>query len=61
MNNQEVILRVIKNLTDAIEVGVEAKEDPDKSYPYAWGYGRVSMLKAIKDLSELLEDQNVTD
>ena len=61
MNNQEVILRVIDNLADAIRVGAEAKEDPGKSYPYAWGYGKASMLKALEDLSELLEDQNVTD
>ena len=61
MNNQEVILRVIENLTDALEVGIEAKEDPDRSYPYAWGYGKASMLKALEDLSRLLEDENVTD
>ena len=59
MNNQEVILRVIENLTQAIEVGTEAKEDPGKSYPYAWGYGKASMVKALEDLVGLLEDQDV--
>lgn len=59
MNNKEVILRVIENLTDAIEVGVEAKEDPEKSYPYAWGYGRASMASALEDLIKLLEEEDV--
>jgi len=52
-NIDDTLLRVINNLTEAVNVCCEVDEssdDHEKTYPFATGYSRAAMNGAIDDL-----------
>ena len=53
----ETLIRVINNLTAAVNVcyGVEYdSDDHEKTYPFATGYSRAAMNGAIDELNRIL-------
>jgi hypothetical protein len=52
-NIDDILIRVINNLTEAVNVCCEVDEssdDHEKTYPFATGYSRAAMNGAIDDL-----------
>jgi hypothetical protein len=55
----DTLLRVINNLTAAVNVCCEVDEslnDYEKTYPFAAGYSRSAMNGAIDDLSRIVKE-----
>ena len=58
MQIDDKLIRVIDNLTNAVNVCYEVdntSDDYDKSYPFATGYSKSAMNTAIDDLSRIVE------
>ena len=58
MQIDDKLIRVIDNLTNAVNVCYEVdntSDDYDKSYPFATGYSKSAMNTAIEDLSRIVE------
>ena len=58
MKIDDKLIRVIDNLTNAVNVCYEVdntSDDYDKSYPFATGYSKSAMNTAIEDLSRIVE------
>ena len=58
MKIDDKLIRVIDNLTNAVNVCYEVdntSDDYDKSYPFATGYSKSAMNTAIDDLSRIVE------
>ena len=57
MQIDDKLIRVIDNLTNAVNVCYEVdntSDDYDKSYPFATGYSKSAMNAAIDDLSQIV-------
>ena len=57
-NIDDILIRVINNLTEAVNVcyGVdESSDDHEKTYPFATGYSRAAMNGAIDDLNRIVK------
>jgi hypothetical protein len=52
---------VIESLKDAVKVNYQAIDDPDKGYPYAAGYSRLSLQNAALQLESIIEWYNSSD
>ena len=58
MQIDDKLIRVIDNLTNAVNVCYEVdntSDDYEKTYPFATGYSRSAMNTAIEDLSRIVE------
>ena len=55
MNIDTMIESVIDNLNDCLAVGSEAKEDPAKGYPYAYGYSSAGTKIAVEHLQTIID------
>ena len=55
MNIDTMLESVIDNLNDCLTVGREAKEDPDKGYPYAYGYSTAGTRIAVERLQTVID------
>ena len=47
---------VIDNLNDCLTTGKDAKDDPEKGYPYAYGYSSAGTKLAVDNLKLILEE-----
>ena len=58
MQIDDKLIRVIDNLTNAVNVCYEVdntSDDYEKTYPFATGYSKSAMNSAIDDLSRIVE------
>lgn len=49
---------IIERLEDAIQVCYNAEGNDDKGYPYATGYSMVTMQETIRELKELMNEED---
>ena len=56
MNVDSKLLTVIDSLRDCLSVGSESKGDPDKGYPYAYGYNTAGIRYAIDSLETVVDE-----
>lgn len=52
---------IVEGLKDAVKVNYRAIDDPDKGYPYAAGYSRLSLQNAAEQLESIIEWYNSSD
>ena len=55
MNIDTMLESVIDNLNDSLTVGAEAKEDPERGYPYAYGYSAAGTRIAVEHLQTVID------
>jgi len=55
MNIDTMLESVIDNLNDCLVVGAEAKQDPEKGYPYAYGYSTAGTKIAVERLQTVID------
>ena len=55
MNIDTMLESVIDNLNDSLKVGAEAKEDPEKGYPYAYGYSAAGIRISVEHLQTVID------
>ena len=55
MNIDTMLESVIDNLNDCLVVGADAKEDPQKGYPYAYGYSTAGIRISVEHLQTVID------
>ena len=55
MNIDTMLETVIESLNDGSKISAEAKEDPDKGYPYSYGYIRATNQHAVDQLKTIVD------